>query len=96
MTQTLTHLTAAFQEGTLQDSWGNPLVLRTVPIGDLVIVSGALVACDAIIAGGAAAFATCVPPGAYAVVLGVATHVNGATSVACAMVRFAPGTAVGW
>lgn len=96
MTQTLAHLTAAFQECTLQDSWGNPLVLRTVPIGNLVIVSGALVACDAIIACGTAAFATYVPLGAYPVVLSVATHVNGATSVACAMVSFAPGTAVRW
>jgi len=96
VTQTLAHLTTAFQEGTIQDSWGNPLVLRTVPVGDLVIVSGALVACDAIIAVGAAAFTTYVPLGAYPVVLSVATHVNGATSVACAMVRFAPGTAVRW
>jgi Protein of unknown function (DUF4241) len=97
VTNIYAHLAAAFQDGTIQDESGSTLSIRTLPIGDLIIVSGALMACDAIIGGGTdAAFTTPVPPGTYPVLLSVATHLNGAQSVACAMVRFAYGTAVRW
>ncbi len=70
--------------------------LHLHPIGELVVTSGHLVACDPLAMPDTSPLADPVPPGRYPVILSVAEWPSGDQRVACALLRLSEHPAVRW
>jgi hypothetical protein len=93
-------LDRAFQDGTpyqIEDERGT---ITTECLGDLIVPSGAIVACDAIVNVNVTAFEQPVPPGRYPVFVSIANpttgYLAGKSYVAYAQLRIAGRPAVRW
>jgi hypothetical protein len=71
-------------------------LLRLHVIGELVLTSGHILACDPMLMFETPPFADTVPPGRYPVILSVAELPSGDQRVACALLRLSERAAVRW
>src|SRR5262245_13522489 len=85
------HLALALEDGFRFDD----MTLQHRNVGELLIPSGRLVACDAFVFPEMSYFAMPFPTGVFPVVLSIAEYVND-QRVAFATVRFRPSEPVGW
>ncbi|HEX9056512.1 MAG TPA: DUF4241 domain-containing protein [Ktedonobacterales bacterium] len=94
----------AFQDGvgieyTLQNEVGTVAehyMLRLHRVGELVLTSGRILACDPMFMFETPPIADTVPPGRYPVILSVAELPSGDQRVACALLRLSEHAAVRW
>jgi hypothetical protein len=94
----------AFQDGvgidyTLQSDVGavaEHYTLHLHSIGELVLTSGRILACDPMLMCETPPIADTVPPGRYPVILSVAELPSGDQRVACALLRLSEHAAVRW
>jgi hypothetical protein len=95
----------AFRDGmvaeyTIQSDDGTEIAERYTlhphTIGELVVTSGHILACDPMFLFEIPPFADIVPPGRYPVVLSVAALPSGDQRVACALLRLSERAAVRW
>src|SRR5215831_14155156 len=90
----------AVAEYTIQNDDGTETVERYAvhlhTIGELVITSGSILACDPLFLFEMPPFADTVPPGRYPVILSVAALPSGDQRVACALLRLSARAAVRW
>jgi hypothetical protein len=95
----------AFRDGmvaeyTIQSDDGAEIVARYTlhlhTIGELVVTSGHILACDPMFLFEIPPFADTVPPGRYPVILSVAALPSGDQRVACALLRLSERAAVRW
>ncbi len=93
-------LDRAFVDGTPFEVEGSHGTLTTQYLADLLVPSGYIVACDAIVNVGAVAFEQRVPPGRYPVFVSLANpitgYLEGKQYVAYAQLRIAARPAVRW
>ncbi|HYR12481.1 MAG TPA: DUF4241 domain-containing protein [Longimicrobium sp.] len=92
----MTDLSDALVEGTRVAPDGESLSLALHALGNLVLPTGRIVACDPFMADEDAPFTRSVPPGRYPVLVNVARRTNGDQRVAYAILRFADPRPVGW
>ena len=70
--------------------------VRRVPIGEIALPSGKVIACDGIVLDEGTPFTTAVPPGKHPVELTVAKFSNGDERIAAATIRFAKAEPAKW
>ncbi|HZC08255.1 MAG TPA: DUF4241 domain-containing protein [Ktedonobacterales bacterium] len=92
-----TDFALAFQDGaTIADTQGTLATMRVQPVGDLVALTGRIIACDPLTAIDPAPFARHVAPGRYPVIASVAALANGDVRVACVMMRVSDAPVAEW
>lgn len=90
-------LSQAFTDGHKVSAESLELTLKTVKIGDVVLPTGRLIACDPFVYRERGPFTTSVPTGTYPVILSIAkVEPEDDQRVAYAMIKFAEGVAVKW
>jgi hypothetical protein len=88
----------AFQDGrTAVDQQGETLTVRVAHLGNLVVTTGRIIACDPFWLDMAPEpYTTVVPCGQYPVLVSVISYADGDQRVACAMLRFTDSEAIRW
>lgn len=92
------HLWQAFKDGMqLEDTSLGPITLHQRNLGDLVLSTGQVVACDPLVFPETKPFQTIVPPGHYPVFVSVASFArDNDRRIAYALLRFHMGQPVRW
>lgn len=92
-----TDFALAFRDGaTINDSQGAVATIQVQALGDLVALTGQIIACDPLTAVAPRPFAQSVAPGRYPVFASVAMLADGDQRVACVMLRLREAPVARW
>lgn len=92
-----TDFALAFQDGaTTTDAEGTVTTIRVQPLGELIVPTGAIVACDPLTAIEPTPFDIHITPGRYLVMASLAADAEDDQRIACVMLRLRDTPAVRW